>query len=80
MFYVVEVNKEKSGANSQAILAYDTLDAAVVAFHQSVAYAMSNENVTYMARTILDEAMNYVSPRRIEVYERLVSEEDDAAN
>lgn len=70
MYYLVEVNKEINDVNSQSILGYTTLDEAIVAFHQSVAYAMSNKNVLYMARTILDEDLRYTIPQRIEVWER----------
>lgn len=70
MYYLVEVNKEINDVNSQSILGYATLDEAIVAFHQSVAYAMSNKNVLYMARTILDEDLRYTIPQRIEVWER----------
>lgn len=75
MFYLIEVNKERDGKNSQAVYAYDTIEAAVIAFHQSVAYAMSDENVIYMGRTILDEGMRHVIPQRLEIYERPIPEE-----
>lgn len=69
MFYLVETNTEINGAKSQAIYAHSDIDSALVAFHQSVAYAMSNENVLVMGRCILNDAM---MPMRTENWSRPV--------
>lgn len=70
MYYLVERNKEKNDVYSQLVTRYDDLTAASIAFHQSAAYAMSNENVLSMGRVILDETMMPVVPMQIQVWER----------
>lgn len=70
MFYLVEINKEQNDTYSQGIQRYDTLDAASIAFHQSAAYAMSNENVLSMGRVIIDETMMPVVPMQVQVWQR----------
>lgn len=72
MFYLVEANIEAGNVPTQGIFAYETVDSALVAFHQSVAYAMSNENVLKMSRCILDEQMQI--PVRSETWTRPVEE------
>lgn len=67
MFYLVEANTEKGGTQSQGIFAHADMDSALIAFHQSVAYAMSNENVLVMGRCILNDAM---MPMRTENWTR----------
>ena len=69
MFYLVETNVEKGGVTSQGIYPHADIDSALVAFHQSVAYAMSNENVLVMGRCILNDAM---MPMRTENWSRPV--------
>ena len=74
MFYLIEANTEVSGAKSQAIFAYEDMDSALIAFHQSVASAMSNENVLVMGRCILNDAM---MPMRTENWTRPVAPEPE---
>lgn len=74
MFYLVEVNTEVGGTHSKGITEFDTMDAALIAFHQSVAYAMSNENVLQMGRTILNDAM---MPMRTENWTRTVEPDSE---
>ena len=57
MFYLVEANTEKGGIQTKGIFDHPDIDSALIAFHQSVAYAMSNENVLQMGRCILNDAM-----------------------
>lgn len=75
MFYLVEANTEVGDVQSQTINAYDSMDSALIAFHQSVAYAMSNTNVLVMGRCILNEAM---MPMRTENWIRPVIEPENA--
>ena len=74
MFYLVEVNTEKNESGdtvtSQGIFAHADMDSALIAFHQSVGYAMSNEKVLQMGRCILNEAM---MPMRTENWTRPVA-------
>ena len=73
MFYLVEANLEKGDVRSQGIYAHETMDSALIAFHQSVAYAMSNENVLQMGRCILNDAM---MPMRTENWTRPINNEE----
>ncbi len=74
MFYLVEANLEKGDVRSQGIYPYADMDTALIAFHQSVAYAMSNENVLQMGRCILNDAM---MPMRTENWTRPVEPEPE---
>ena len=74
MLYLIEVNTEKGGTQTQGIYAYADMDSALVAFHQSVAYAMSNENVLQMGRGILNDAM---MPMRTENWTRPMPESEE---
>lgn len=60
MFRFVEVNHEKNDVNTQAVIDFENKDAAVVAYHRSLAYAMSNENVLRASRNILNDVMGSV--------------------
>ena len=56
MYYLDQITIDKEGVTSKALFDYPTYDEAVIVLHQTMAYAMSNENVDHAMCMIFNEA------------------------
>ena len=64
MYYVIEIAIMKDGAVPKAIYGYDTVEGAVIHYHQSIASMMSDEQVSIVLAMILDEEGNVIQKER----------------
>jgi len=56
MFYLNQITTDKDGVTAKALFDYETNDAAVISLHQTMASAMSNDNVNHAMCMIFTDA------------------------
>lgn len=56
LYFMVEITTKKSGEVVKALWDYPDLDTAVMNFHNSIASAMANAEVSSFLRMVIDES------------------------
>jgi hypothetical protein len=55
MFYEIEIQVSKDGAESKGMYSYDSRDKAVAVYHQKMASGMQNANLATVLNMVINE-------------------------